>query len=138
MLRLFAEASCQYRGGSAELGLVSILNSQTPMPLRWHRKVQRALVSHFCLNKRPELILLLEGQVPTIPEQYKRVLEDKIDRLFERHLSSDTALASWLFRKVFGGKLMSIHSTELHQYKDYRKDVSRWLMVKQMSRLSRK
>lgn len=58
----------------------------------------------------------------TIPEEFKRVVEAEVDKILERHLTSSTPLASWIFRKAFvGSALVSVQRVRLHRHKDYRK-----------------
>lgn len=56
-----------------------------------------------------------------IPEDFRRVLENQIDNILKRHLSSITPLASWLFRKVFDAELISVQGAEIHKHNDYRR-----------------
>ena len=55
-----------------------------------------------------------------IPDNYKRITEDRVDAILQRHLSSPTTLAHWFFGRAFPKcTLLSIESVSLHQYRDH-------------------
>src|SRR3712207_1561950 len=56
-----------------------------------------------------------------IPEDYKRITEERVDAILKRHLSSPTEMATWLFGKAFPRcTLLSVQSAALHQDRDHR------------------
>lgn len=59
--------------------------------------------------------------MPIIPEEYRRVLEDRVDAIMERHSSSIHGLTSWLFGIAFGDRrLLAIESARRPKYQDFR------------------
>lgn len=57
----------------------------------------------------------------TIPEEYRRVLEARVDAIVVKHSSSVNALTSWMFEIAFGGcKLLSIEGARPLKLVDHR------------------
>ena len=57
-----------------------------------------------------------------IPKEYRRILEQDVDNILRKHLSSFNSFSCWFFSKVFsGGCLLSITSVKLNVEKDFRK-----------------
>lgn len=60
--------------------------------------------------------------MPKIPDEYKRVVEDQIDALFEKHFKEKSDLAKFLLADAFPGAVIeSIDSVHLHVHRDHRK-----------------
>jgi hypothetical protein len=58
-----------------------------------------------------------------IPDEFRRVLEKRIDEILQRHLSAPSHTARVLFSEMFGScDLRSIERARLPQYCDYRED----------------
>jgi hypothetical protein len=56
-----------------------------------------------------------------IPEEYRRVLEERVDATMVRHSSSVDGFTSWLFGIAFGGrKLLAVESVTAHKHRDFR------------------
>lgn len=59
--------------------------------------------------------------MPTIPAEYRRVLEGRVDEIMVRHSSSVGGLTSWFFGIAFvGRKLLVIESLIAHKHRDFR------------------
>lgn len=56
-----------------------------------------------------------------IPQEFRRITEDKIDLIIRKHLASDTIFAKRLFQTIFeGSKLLSIDKSELGSDRNHR------------------
>ena len=53
--------------------------------------------------------------MPAIPDEARRILEDKLDKLLQTPLKSPTYTATMVFQRAFPeGKLVSVERARLH------------------------